>query len=156
MSIDATSSTPSNFCAVPRPLLAVRAAGLFAATASRDAEDVAEQYESKPTTTLEMAVAEGKKRNIATARATFEEALEEAADGGVEVLAQWSRMETRFRNYDRARALLHRALDIAPDNAMLLRLLGHAECGARHVEEARRLYQAATIADPSAAATYAA
>ncbi len=127
-----------------------------AATAARNAEDVAEQYESEPTTTLEIAVSEGKKRNIATARTTFEEALDEAADGGIEVLAEWSRMETRFRNYDRARALLHRALDIAPDDAMLLRLLGHTEYGARHVEEARRLYQAATIADPSSAATYAA
>ena len=126
-----------------------------AATAG-DFEDVAEQYESEPTTTLEVAVAEGKKRNIATARATFEEALEEADDGGLEVLAAWSRMETRFRNYDRARTLLHQALDVAPDDAKLLRLLGHTEHGARHVEEARRLYQAATIAEPAAAATYAA
>ena len=56
--------------------------------------------------------------------------------------------------YERARSLLHTALTTQPDEPKLLTALGSVEGGSGKVEEARRLFQAATIADPRLPAPY--
>ena len=60
------------------------------------------------------------------------------------------------RFYERARSLLHTALTTQPDEPKLLTALGSVEGGSGKVEEARRLFQAATIADPRLPAPYGA
>jgi tetratricopeptide (TPR) repeat protein len=71
------------------------------------------------------------------------------------VLLAWSKMEGGFKNFDRARSLMHQALEISPDDAKCLQQLGAVEQGSNRIEEARRLFQAATLADPSYAGAYA-
>jgi tetratricopeptide (TPR) repeat protein len=113
---------------------------------------------------LAQAIAAGRSREIATARGLFkqhiDDCVENAADNLTAAMAalsatlEWAKMETRYKYPDRARAVLHSALHHLPDESRLLQQLATVEYADRKIDEARKLYQASTVANPSRSGPY--
>ena len=119
--------------------------------------DERQQNDSSGDSLMVRAIAMGEARNIGTSRRLFSEAIA-GADGEqaatVAATLAWCRMELRYKYPDRARHILHAALDEWPDDSSLLEQLGRVEAADKQVEEARRLFQAATIASPERISSY--